>query len=458
MIDLSQYGEILRRYRGKGTIINEDKTIECDFDVAQFLDGNIRLHFALPSSPVPFIDDEIGNEGSIVFRGIIEDERNLEVEGKLFRLTSTIDHGKTDLAEFIFINTGPVRLRVGQLNLNAEVELKFGITNFTFIGTNAEATGSNSWRRILSLQLEGKQILIRPLKDYDKREKRLRARKDVNITCEGCIKINFPEEAESARGIIDILCGLLTIAKGTLISHLYFDVILPDGTLTQTEHYPYITRKYANGLPTIDYMPPERIRDFVQQCYEPYRNLLEEYKFDRVVYAFANARFEAIHLETRALALVTLVDYLADRFTNLNSRHSIMDTRAFRELRDTLKKSISEFVKGSNFSLKSTQEKELQNKLDGFNYRSFRSKLYEMLSYFRVPISDDEIATFVRSRNQLVHYFSFKTSDEAQEYSQLLHFLDKLLLRMLDYEGFYINVTDLDGHVGEDKYKLTPTP
>jgi hypothetical protein len=78
-------------------------------------------------------------------------------------------------------------------------------------------------------------------------------------------------------------------------------------------------------------------------------------------------------------------------------------------------------------------------KMAALKRRSFRRRLSELAREYRVPMGD-EIGQIVKARNSLVHEAAFSSDDHWREYLLLLNALDKILLRMLGYEGPYRDV------------------
>ena len=161
MIELSQYGTVIQKYGGTGQLLQENyAALDCDFELAQFVDGAIRLICSVPSLPVPQIEGEIGSIGQVCFQGQTDDNVPIKIEGTLLQILSNIEWGQTNLAQVVFIGTGQVKLQVGHPDWSDEVELRFGITNFLFVGNDGELIMPNSWRqnklgRVLKLQNDG---------------------------------------------------------------------------------------------------------------------------------------------------------------------------------------------------------------------------------------------------------------------------------------------------------------
>jgi hypothetical protein len=91
---------------------------------------------------------------------------------------------------------------------------------------------------------------------------------------------------------------------------------------------------------------------------------------------------------------------------------------------------------------------EVVGKLGELRRRSFARLLTELLEEFQVPPSGSErpklVERIVESRNSLVHRGEFITPPPARatpEYLELVGLLDRIILRMLGYDGEFLDAT-----------------
>ena len=76
------------------------------------------------------------------------------------------------------------------------------------------------------------------------------------------------------------------------------------------------------------------------------------------------------------------------------------------------------------------------------NRKTFRIILKAMFTDLDVKITGDELSRFINIRNSLVHEASFVTKDYWQEYTLLISVLDRIFLKILDYNGVYLDITN----------------
>ena len=240
--------------------------------------------------------------------------------------------------------------------------------------------------------------------------------------------------------MIDDLCGVLTFARGTLISHLYYQIHSSKNEIMYSEHYPFVTRPFRGGMPIIGTMPPQRTKDFVESTFSQFCNLASsEYDLGSLVHSWVYVRSDSF-LESRGLTLIAIVEFLINRCADFHDNQNYISADMFESRRDELDKRIRVIIADLFSELDRDQINSMVAKTKGFNRRSFTNKLRRFCRIFKVPVQDDEIISFAESRNLLVHEMRFQYSDmieRSTEFFDMVHLLDRMILRMIDYTGCY---------------------
>jgi hypothetical protein len=404
MIELQQYGRIVQKYEGVGQIrAAERELLSCRFEVSQFTNADIIL--ICRTTELRYLDFP-----QISFTGTTELGERLLVEGQSHHIRSSISlssEGKYQVHVFQFV--GESKLAVGNSTWNGQFEIRFAIANLDFFGTVVEELQSGTLTlNKIELELENKRIVVRQLDDYKDRLEYIKNTRGSDITCELIIPLT-QKEIKASFNLANIICDLLSLARGKRVNWLYFRV-LNSGTCIYTEHQPRIVTSYE-GFEVIDAMPPENTLYFLEQCYPHYINLDLDFQFLNVINIFTAIRSGGF-LETRCLAAFSLIEYLA---------------------------------------------KKANKPPKGRSQPTLKQWLKTIVSEYQVPITASEIDEFKDIRNSLVHEMRFMPGDSLEQYWKVLHFLDRLLLRILGYDGYYINVTQMPEWRGSNKHKLTPT-
>jgi hypothetical protein len=173
--------------------------------------------------------------------------------------------------------------------------------------------------------------------------------------------------------------------------------------------------------------------------------LKERFRLRAILLSYLDAKKEDVYLETRALRAATTLDLLTGVFASLCDREHIVGVSRFKKVKAAVKSSLENVN-----DLVPEELRELSEKLPELRRRSFRRLLTELAEKFRVPPPSPERERILRSvtatRNGLVHAARFTAPPPARadpEYWELIGLLDRIILRMLGYEGRFIDITRL---------------
>lgn len=460
MTELSQlhvYGKVIKMYKGDGVLEFQDGyAVKAQFESGQFTDGRVVLSCLLP------YDDSITKRffNSVQvrrFAGTTSKGYKLLVQGNIREITHLPDSPLTDEAIILASFTAnEMHVQRFQAQAGRRV-IHFGLTNLWFIGTRPEKSrvGTTTYGyRVLPLNVDSYEIVLKPVREYDEVLRRVKTLKGIDVTCEAVATVESEEELNRLTTLVNNLCCLLSIARGTKINWIYRDVFLEGGDRVQTSHRYSITKPYV-PLAVIDPRELEDTRQFVESSYDTYVHRKELYKLDAgSVDAYLNAKSEHDFIEMRGVKLTVALERLKSLFARAEGIEHIMDQDVFasrlQDLEARFQKFLWEFF---NSEIDRTQLKMMASKATGFNRRSFGSIIRCLRRAINLDVSESEIQLFINSRNKLVHYGDFycnlATEEERQrcpplsgsidEWFFLVNFLDRVFLKLAGYRGHYMN-------------------
>jgi hypothetical protein len=123
------------------------------------------------------------------------------------------------------------------------------------------------------------------------------------------------------------------------------------------------------------------------------------------------------------------------------------------DVRTKLRGAMQDVLKNAGFTSGERKDIASKYKIRELNRRSFQSVVERMLEVLDLHVSEGELKLFIRSRNSLVHRGQFychsaDVEDRAdyppkerpyEEYEFLIEVLDRLFLRLLGFEGAYVD-------------------
>lgn len=450
---LKEYGNCLSVYHGNGILTLEDgKKLDCAFEAGQLNNGRVLLLCDfLPPFPTCL------SISAAKFEGTTSEGFRICANKVNYPFDITVDSSPRMWAAFRLDEMSVKIAEDGHTQV-----LHFGITNFEFLGTEAIRQPDNSICRILALNLQNKgfstNISITPLNQYDKIIQRTRTLKSIDVTCEAIAEMPPDGSLAQVKEVLDDLCYVLSVARGTKIQWIYCDHYNGIGKLISRIHSSRITKPYC-PLKIIDSIAGGggETKTFIEQAYKVYVEKRESYKLSRrTIDAYLDAKAEADYLEMRGIKLAVAMEILKSVFVELPDapmKAYIIEEEKFKELSPHLCKVMDEFLQTEKIERDSRKAMCNDKKVLELNRRSFAYFLKKLCGHIDLIISEDDIRLFVQCRNKLVHYGRFycaiaKPEEENQckllpskshEYYFLVNFLDKVFLRLLGYSGPYID-------------------
>jgi hypothetical protein len=309
---ISDYGDNVAEYRGKGKIkVQDEKELDCEFKIIQTRDGTIISLCNLVIKQlglVPIIDNfKIATlSGETVEGYTISTEGPITV--KKSHLSSSYEY------QIIFL----VRSLIVKFIKDKDPEtIWFGLTNFEFESNSyideIPSKGIIIPRMVkaIDLRLQGDEVIIRQTLDYEQIIKKLDAFGTIDVTCEASMEISNIDEIEKKLVIINNICYLISVARGTRVNWIYYK-LYNDNIPILIVHQNRITKRFNSSLNLItnDYSECN-IKSFLECTYDTYLARKDQYQLDRgTIDAYLDAKAEGDFLEMRGAKLAIAMERL----------------------------------------------------------------------------------------------------------------------------------------------------
>ena len=392
MNTLENHGKIIREYEGKGVMtLYDGQTCNCLISAAQMSDGEIMTHCSF-SENQNLVLSFLGKEDVIKsIKGITENNDEFLIEEHVFCTSISPDLNSSEI--IISVRAGSLKYESKQGDIFSSA--RFGITNFEYHGNKHTEyrNGGGAWD-ILSVNLGDKTVEIHELAEYKIIIESVRTQRSIDVTCEAVIRISSIKDLDTVISLIDILCELLSLARGTKINWIYYDCYDALGNKVKSSHKNSIVWRYS-GIPLIDPRNYDETASFINQTYPAYMSIQEKYGLKKCIEAYLDAKREGTYLETRALVAAVLLDILSQKYV--------------------------------------------------VKHTGFRNNLIAMLNGLGIKMTKEDLERFIVIRNSLAHEASFIDSsniESSTQYWMLIGLLDKVFLKILNYNGTFLDITN----------------
>lgn len=455
-------GPFVAEYSGVGRLTFADSHSSEDgaFWTGQAHDGNIFICFDQDMHALVDIESPVAS-----FSGQTTSGAHLETRGPLHPIQQSMQCMKQTcrlvvLASEISLVTPKSR---------DITSMCYGLTNFRFFGTEGRELEPLHWQRVLPLKLDylGKPMVgyICEAPDYSSARKTLRAVGGIQVTAELVVDLNLSEiTGDDCDRIADVLCRVLSVARGTHIAWIYKVSLDSTGNPVAHVHSNSVTRNY-HSLPLLSDNPEdaEPTRVFAETTFPAYVVRSSQYMLDGgSLDTYLEAKSGEQYLESRALKATVAMEMLAAR--HCSSRvapqfNQIINPAVFDGLIGELSSSICDIVLRTTKNKKNARRVAGRGRILGLNQRSLGERIQRMWKDIGLLAPPQDAEFFADSRNCLVHTGNFASSPEnratghapdlpwakpVEEYGFLVSLLDRTILRILDYDGPYIDWRRLD--------------
>lgn len=448
-----EYSKVIRTYRGKGKLkLTNGDEFPCYITIQQIETGLIYItckfasKMAQAAATIQFIMNSSLQDVELVY-GKTRDGMNFESQGKLF-----IAHAKVTV--FASPNRPAMMTLVAQEvdfwkeNQCHVEQYRFGVVNFEFIGNHpAKRIIRDGTKRVehfyinLELKTPWGIVVADPVPDYDDAIRRIRAQKGISVTCEVVAKPSEVTELHAVASKVDELCRLLSLARGTKITWISAEECMEDGEAHRIILRNSVTWPFSSPA-LIDPRNPQDTAIFIEKVYPTYLKLRDSYNLNIVIEQYLDAKRATVYLETRALAAVSLLDFLQGRYASQCGLDKIVSNFG-NEKKKKLRIHLKEYLKELFPCIDGSTLNEMAEKVSELNRRSYLNLLILWVRDLGLDMSQDELSKVKDTRNSLVHDAKFRSDDskgKTREYFQVIRLIDQIFLKLLGYDGYFIDI------------------
>jgi hypothetical protein len=409
---------IFRTYQGSGTFAFDfGLQVTADFEITARTDAWIQVTTTLAADAQTIQIIDANNRGKLVgvsLTGQIRTPRNGQMTANklLLDVVSMATNPQSQTLSLTMISRDVVVIDYASSQPDMPVELRHGLTNFLFLGCQASRTASSVRLDKFTTTVEDFHVTYHVLPTFNPGDT---LPEETLLTSEAIVTIDLNELDRANDAVYDSLM-LLSLANGNYIASIYED-FLQQGTLLKTILTPVKTMQYYAADCCIDLrnLAACDLQTFVETTFEHYRRLKQDLGLPIVLEYYLQAKLTPLP-ELKYLVGVVgiecLLSYVPSYFAKIGK------WKAGSGLRDWI---ISKIRRRPGT-------------------RSLRRKMIAILEHFSIPYEQSDLR-FIKIRNAIVHTGRFPRSVTGVDaFNNLFSFLDRVLLRILGYQGkYYLN-------------------
>jgi len=448
MSDLGRYGRPVREYEGVGSLRSgNNRTLPCHFSIIQAPRGQIYAGCEM-DTPGLFtgLDETIER-----LEGYLDDGRDIVAEVAMVTNTEMI-HVPGEIHQRVTLYCTSLLVESDDAP-QGPVIFKFALSNLILVGTRGyvleRGGGAEEHRLELTLAVDGFEVTIRPVDEYKSVVAQIRANRGNDVTCEATISTDSIGSYDTVIQLVNELCLLLTLARGCRVEWLYYDVITSDGKVVRSFHRSAITKSFGT-LELVASDPPEDTVDFVQRGYRVLRAKESKWQLRKAILTYTDAKIEGDYLEMRGLKMAVALEHIRGRFLTLRNRVNILSPNTFDRVVGSLVSAIRWLLPALFPTAKGDQLDLMAEHARGLNWYPFSRALSDLCGELGLQVNSRDRRRFLNIRNALVHTADFhpKLGSAWEQYSFMMTFVGRILLAILEYDGYFYDWTRKPGWAG----------
>jgi hypothetical protein len=354
--------------------------------------------------------------------------------------------------------------------LRERLHIWYGLTNFEFWGTDGYAITPSSAVLAIPLSLHGPDSaysarLVRR-SDYRAQVSLLAAGHGIVPTTELELVLELGDQPDNIDSIAADVCQILSVAKGTRIQWIYRRIVNGNNATLSTRHVRRVTSDYSTSA-IIGSMPSDgaTMKQFIETAFPAFISKRDSYELDRgVINSYLDAKSDHDFIESRELKLAVVMEMLAHANLRASSRlryETIMSQDDFQNCLPDLETCVKSCLTAKDIGQKIARR--IASRAKELNNAPFVDILDQLFRGIGLTVMPGDAKLFASCRNSLAHtgqsLSTNRPPDTAcpfapglvgylQEYFFMQSLADRTFLRLLDYDGPYLDCrigwSDLD--------------
>lgn len=398
----------IREYSGEGKFsfnVGEIVNIDSKFNLYFFANGKIEVSCYLnmfSKEAVKIVNENSMKLIEVALEGSVESPKGKISIEKLYIDSINIRFNEGALNSIVKL------VAFSEANLKfyeetpSKVNIRFGMVNFVFGGCEMTRLGEHGFKYDkFSVKIDETDITFKQMDDYKRITEQLKIDKSILVTSEAMLECDY-SQMRLKEDIIDNSFRLMSFATGTYLSWIYED-IFENEKLVETKLLPHKTMNYNHRDLVIDsdHLGNCDLKLYLETAYNNYLKFKDSLGFYAVIDYYVSSKSIKDLLEIKYLVAVTLLDcltsYLSDYFKEKNKQEDLS---------------------------------------------TFKNRVVSILKEFNIQYKEQEL-DFIKTRDKIIHTGRFPANKSPlEEYHKLINFIDRILLKILGYNGSYLNIAN----------------
>lgn len=342
---------------------------------------------------------------------------------------------------------GPIRLhfsfRRTELNSGAKTPKTaiYYLTNLQFTGVDRFIEEGDGWSKMglgIVFSAGGVACELRPLSGIHDIVRTISDTQTVGITAKLIVRSPHGGQRHGDE-LASRICSLLSFACGTTVTWLYADILDGSGNLIGLRSRTARVKEYVDAR-IIDTSVRGALKSFLETTLPEVVPANRTWNFEQSLDLFVDSKALDESLASKGLKVAICLEFLKAAYLKAHPEKKLLPAaEAFKARVSAGRKALDEVLRGLvNDPSDDVAVNRIRQRIIDAVRPSFRETLAGMCKEVGLPMPPEELRYLVKVRDKLVHTgtYDVKMGAANGQYLLLTGFMNRLLLRILKYDGW----------------------
>lgn len=442
-------GRVIEERRGVGQVgLPDGPAAECVFDCVKLDDARVMVECHLLAGAIRELIDRFSRmPGGWLVQGHTAEGSDIRIEGaEVIQWRESEGEGEPGNVK-VLLSCHEIHVSTPTAARLIPARVTYGLTNLEFWGDERSQLDTGAWVHSIRFHVASTEIVVRQVEGYRENVQRAKSTRSVAVTAEATLDVQGGvTDLGCYDEMMDVVCTLMSLAKGNGVAWIYTKLLDDDGGLISMEMTGNVAPPWRFAGALIGGSTASQLKAFIAHSYGSYLQERDRFNLPVATGYYLASKSQAERYTSFLLAC-TAMETLASNYAEKHEQGDlrfVVSEKGFHDQESRLQDSLRGVLGEAFPGLADGELDDALVKVKELNRRSFRRILKKMLEERGVDYDKKSDLQFIEVRDKVVHEgVPGKNPGELfRQYSILIELLDRILLKILRYDGEYMRYSD----------------
>jgi hypothetical protein len=443
-------GRVIEKLRGAGQVaLPKGPAAECAFECIKLDDGRVMVECHLLAGAIRELMGRFGpRRGDGIVEGHTAEGSDVRIEGAaVVHLRESVGQDEPEGVKML-LSCDEIHVSMPVATGVRPARLTYGLTNLEFLGDERTDFPCGGWARDkFRFRAASTDIIVRWVDGYREIVQQVKSARRMAVTAEASLDVeDGVVDVRQYDDMMDVVCTLMSLAKGNRVAWIYTKMWDKGGGLISMEMPGNVAAPWCSAGALIGGSTARELKEFIAHSYEPYLEVRDIFNLPVAIGYYLASKSQS-EIYTKFLLACSAMETLLSNFAQKGAQGDvryIVPEEEFKDKRKVLEGLLSDALLSVFPRLSRAQVDDARVKVAEINRRSYRRVVRKMLEELGVDFDRRADLRFINLRHKVVHtgVLGADVRESFRHYSGLIELLDRIFLKILQYDGGYLRYSD----------------